>query len=276
MKPLSFVLTAFFLCLGSPFSSAQDEWNLSLGARVWYAGWALDESVQRTQLAPPNSGGGQGQNGPEPTENFTNEADPSPFYSVYLDALNGPWRVTLAYGFSGDYDFRNQRSNDTLQREDMQVMLQYSFANNVSLGAGIHRISNEGTTDGRRDGRGAQSYSYDFTGPEFTLGYAYPFYQRDQLVVAATTSATMGWYLIDDTAGFTTALEDTPGYAFDLGFAAIWDSWQAKLGYRWLYVDDTIWSIDNIEPADGGALERTVVDASETYQGAYLELSWNF
>ena len=276
----STLITASTLCAVLVLHSAtaqESPWHLSLGARVWYADWTLDESVTTSRIAPPPQPGGQSpNNGPEPERDFSVDADPELFTSLYLDAIKGPWSATLAYGFSSDYEFRNARSRDSLEREDMQVMVQYAFENRLSLGLGLHRIDNEGTTDGGRDNRGRKDFEYSFTGPEGTVGYSHPLVMREDLYFAATASGTMGWYLVDDTAGFLTDIEDTPGFAVDVGVAAAWKQWRAKIGYRWLYIDDSIWSIDRIEPVGDGELEREVVDASETFKGVYVEVSYLF
>ncbi|NKB23541.1 MAG: hypothetical protein GKR87_04005 [Kiritimatiellae bacterium] len=81
-------------------------------------------------------------NSPAMSGGNTTEAEAEPFYTVYADMIKGPWRITVAVGFSDRYEFRSRDTNDSIERDDYQIMVQYTFEDNLSLGAGVHRIKN--------------------------------------------------------------------------------------------------------------------------------------
>jgi hypothetical protein len=275
MKRLPFISIALFALSLNTYAAEEDTLQFSFGSRVWYADWELEERVSRVNLD-------QQMGNPEQT--FKVDSDPEPFISLYADVSKGDWQLSLAYGFSDRYTFRNNRSNDSFDRTDYQLAVQRFYDNGLSLGVGLHRIENEGKTDGGqggpggRPGGGARSIEYSFTGPELSGGYAHPIIQHEDMLAALAFSGTMGFYMADDTAGFISAMDDAPGYAADAGLVVVKGPWHFRVGYRLLYIDDTLWSEDRLERAQGqgDSLERTVVDANETFKGAYLEISHTF
>jgi hypothetical protein len=156
-------------------------------------------------------------------------------------------------------------------------MVHRPISEKFSGGLGLHRIENNGTTDGRRDGIPARDFEYSFTGPEATLGFAQPIVQDGDKALAFAASGTFGYYMVNDTAGFISELSDTSGYTWDVGCVGVIGSIQVKGGYRQMYVNDSIWSIDQINLGDSNSPpERRVVDANETFSGFYLEISKGF
>ena len=270
---MRYMRNRLFLCLFCSFpllSLAEDkdtdqEWTYSVAGRVWYAEWELSEDIVRMPI----------NNDPPREEARSFDADPDPFYTIYVDALYDSWRLTLAAGLSGEYEFQNGMTQDTIERKDIQFMVQRNVYENLSVGLGIHRIDNDGTTNGGR-GRGNpnRDFSYSFTGPEVTAGYLLPLYKTEEVYTGLSISGTAGYYFENATAGFISGMDDTPGFALDAGLAAVWNKLQFKGGYRYLYIDDSVWSIDrlDVEP-DGRIREREIVEAKETFQGFYLEVS---
>ena len=270
MKKWNVALSIVLLGCGSVFAQEgdSDEWSFSLGTRAWFAGWELDEKVTRVEFGGPTA---------DPEQDFTTDADPEAFVSFYVDAERNDWRFSLAYGFSGDYDFKTSRTRDTLKRSDIQFMIHRPFAEKFTAGLGIHRIENDGSTDGRRDGIPARDFKYSFTGPEATLGFAQPLMSDGDQLLAASVSGTMGYYMVDDTAGFISEIDDTGGYTWDAGVVAVLRKFHIKAGYRTMYINDSIWSIDQISLGNGQERgNRRVVKASETFSGFYGEVSYAF
>ena len=263
-RRLFYLILCLFSHIGTVCAQEEDAWTFSVGTRVWHAKFGLDGDVLRVPFDP----------GPLREDSNSVRADEEPFVSVYVDAVKGDWLITAAAGFSDKYRFKNARTRDSIERKDYQVMLQHTLPNRVSLGLGVHRIENDGTTDGGRDGVPARDFSYSFTGPEVTAGYVIPVHQGESLTVGIAGSGTFGFYFEDKTTGFVSALDDAPGYSLDGGCVAVWQQVQVKFGYRYTYIDDSVFSLDRIILKPTGQLEaREQVDASETFQGFYLELS---
>jgi len=266
-------------------SASDSGWSYSVGGRLWYAAWDREEDVSRITLGgnrPPPSDNVN----PNPDNNRSNsESDPLPFYSVYADAIKGDWRFGIAAGFSGEYEFRNGRSDDDFERMDFQILAERRLNNYSAASLGLHYIDNEGSTEGQGRGIERQDFEYSFTGPEATLGAGYPIWQgtlrNDRLglgdiTIAGAASGTLGYYLVDDTTGFNSAMDDTPGYTFDLGLVALGERSSFKVGYRELYIDDSIWSINRITQNPDGEIDQEIVDTNETFKGFYVELNVDF
>jgi|GEM_PF-3967451 len=252
------------------------EWSYSVGARLWLAGWDREEDVSRISLGgdrpPPTS-----NVNPNPQNtNDRSESDPLPFYSIYADAIRGDWRFGVAAGFSDQYEFRSNRSDDEFERLDLQILAERRLNNYSAASLGLHYIDNEGSTEGTGRGIERQDFEYSFTGPEATIGAGYPLWQGNAVTLAGAASGTFGYYLVDDTTGFNSAIDDTPGYTFDLGLVAMSERLSVKAGYRQLHINDSIWSINRIRQSPDGTIEQEIVDTSETFKGFYLELNYDF
>ena len=279
-SPTLSILAVLLICPCRPAwsqSALEEDWSFSLGGRIWYAGWDRDEDISRSVIGgnnnPPNQPNGSPNN--PAREDAGSEADPKPFYSIYADAIKGDWRLSLATGFSGEYEFRSGRSSDTFERMDIQLLAARSFADYFSASLGLHYIDNEGSTEGTGRNLRGQDFSYSFTGPEISLGAAWPVFQSDDWATAIAASGTFGYYMVDDTTGFDSTIDDTAGYTGDIGLVTLWRDMEIKLGYRILHINDSIWSIDRITEVNGG-FERERVETSETFDGMYLEIGYSF